>query len=76
MADHLKQKVKFCKKCNRDTIHIKNGKKTNWVLQSFLIVITAGLWLIPLLATYAWRALTTDLTGRKGWTCDACGSKG
>ena len=66
----VKQEVKFCKVCEAQTLHYKNGKKINWLLHIFLMIVTAGLWLIPFILILI---LGMNVWDSSKWTCSKCG---
>ncbi len=62
-------KLKKCKKCGRYTTHKRNVNKSSGLMifiHFALTVITAGLWLIPLII---WLILFTKIGG---WKCESC----
>ncbi len=77
MAKVVHQEVKFCKNCDKQTLHLRNGKEIKWVMHLVLTILTAGLWLIPFLIMFFWRMLTAPIPGtgggNKGWVCSGCG---
>jgi len=77
MAKILEQSVRYCKECNRETTHVRNGSKISWFMHFFLTLITAGIWLVAFVLMLIWKGLTSDIPGtggNKGWVCDKCGN--
>lgn len=67
----VKQELKFCKGCGRATLHYKNGKKINWLLHIFLMIVTAGLWVIPFVIILI---LGMNVWDSEKWVCSVCGN--
>jgi len=66
MATVIQQQLKKCKTCKSKTIHARNGKKMGlfgFLIHATLTIITAGIWLIPLII---WMVLTAQIGG---WKC-------
>lgn len=68
----VKQELKQCKQCERQTPHNKNDKKINWLLHIFLVIVTAGLWLIPFILVVL---LGMNIWSSEKWVCGSCGSE-
>lgn len=71
MAKQIEETIKKCGKCKKKTKHMRNGKKTGFVMalvHVVLVIVTAGIWLIPLII---WHLLNKSIGG---WTCEECGS--
>ena len=76
MAKKIEQQIKFCKKCNKNTIHIKNGEEIRWIMHLVLAIFTGGIWLIAFFAMLIWKGLTSPIPGTgggSGWICGECG---
>ena len=70
MTKALEEKIKYCRRCGRKTVHVRNYNKTSpimWLLHLILTVATGGAWLILLLI---WMLLNKKIGG---WTCRDCG---
>lgn len=68
----IKQELKPCKQCERQTLHQKNSSNINWLLHIFLTIVTAGLWIIPFLLIVF---LGMNVWDREKWVCSVCGSE-
>ena len=68
---YVQQKVMYCDNCKKDTIHIRNATKPNYLLHLLLIIITAGLW-IPffIISLIGGISITSE-----PWRCSVCGQK-
>ena len=73
MSNKLDQKMIYCKRCDKDTIHYRNNKEINWIMHLVLIILTVGIWLIPFALILIWHGLTKPIGG--GWVCLNCGEK-
>jgi len=76
MANVVYQEVKYCMDCEKNTLHMRNGKEENWVKHLFLTLITGGLWLIWLLLKLMGKGLTSPILGTgksNNWICSVCG---
>lgn len=68
----VKQKVMNCEQCDKPTLHFKNGKKINWLLHIFLVIVTAGLWILPFILILI---LGMNVWDSEKWVCNICGSE-
>jgi len=66
---HIEQKVKHCNTCNKQTLHYKNSSKINWLLHIFLVIVTAGVWIIPFLLIVILGANVWD---SEKFVCSSC----
>ena len=65
----IEEKLKHCNKCERETIHQRNGTKTGLIMILVHIVLTigtAGIWLALLIV---YKILTAKVGG---WKCSRC----
>ena len=70
MGKAIEETLKKCKRCKKKTIHVRNTNKAGFVMiliHVVLVIITAGIWLIPLII---WHLLNKNIGG---WTCQECG---
>ena len=66
MANNVEQKLMFCKRDQKTTLHYRNAKKRNFAFHAFMIIVTCFFWLIPMMFMRS---------GGKGlWTCSQCGT--
>lgn len=54
------EEYKYCKKCDKKTIHIGTKHKFNWIFHFVMIFLTGFLWLIPFLFYYMAKKDTGD----------------
>ena len=76
MGNVVKQELKYCKECERTTLHMRNGKEINWIKHLFLTLITFGFWLIWLLLKLIGKGFTSPILGTgkaNHWVCSVCG---
>jgi uncharacterized protein (DUF983 family) len=69
IMEYVQEKIKFCKKCNRNTKHYRNAKKPNYLLHLILIIVTGGLWIVPFL----FLIIFGIEIWRDKYRCEACG---
>jgi hypothetical protein len=69
----LKQELRFCNKCNHETLHYTKDGRINWLMHLVLILLTAGIWGIVLIFAILGKVGSISLTGTKG-TCSKCGA--
>ena len=66
MAAYVQESLKHCSKCKKTTLHRRNNSKSSGfmiLVHLILAVVTAGLWLLPVLA---WKLLCVRIGG---WKC-------
>ena len=66
--DVINERMKFCKKCNKATLHKGNGKKINWVMH-LVLMLFFGLGIITL--AFAVMGKTLSINGKMH--CSECG---
>ena len=74
MARKVAERVRQCKKCNRETLHYKNVKEMSWAMHLFFTLITFGVWLLIWFLLAIFHLITKPMGGK--WVCSICGSKG
>ena len=68
---YIQQKMIECETCKRKTLHVRNATKPNYLLHLILIIITAGLWIIPfLIILFGGINITSE-----PFTCTICGTQ-
>lgn len=76
MSTKVIEEIKFCKNCNKETLHRKNSKQMSWLMHLFLTVITVGAWLVIWLLMLGWHAISKTATAvGSHWVCSVCGAK-
>lgn len=76
MPVNVENKMKHCSCCRQRSLHHRNVNKmsSGWIFFNLVvIVLTAGLWLIPLIPISIYYTLTNPIIG--GWICSKCGKK-
>lgn len=74
MPVNVENKMKHCSCCGQRSLHHRNVNKMSggWIFVNLvLIVLTAGLWLIPLIPISLYYTVTNPIIG--GWICSKCG---
>ena len=67
----VEEKLLKCGSCNKITRHLRNNKKINWIMHLVLIILTVGVWIIPMFLVIF---LGVDLFKEK-FFCEICGEK-
>lgn len=65
----VEEKIKYCKRCEKSTAHIRNSKRTSglmMLLHVALTVITWGAWLVVVLILMVFSIRIG------GWHCKEC----
>ena len=72
MAKYIEEQLKYCKKCNSTTKHIRNNSKSSgfMILVHFILTLcTIGFWLGFVIV---WKILNAKIGG---WKCSGCEAK-
>jgi len=76
MSTKVIEEIRFCKKCNKETLQRKNSKQMSWLMHLFLTVITLGVWLAIWVVLLIFHALNKTATAAvSSWVCSVCGEK-
>ncbi len=73
MALAIEEKLLACKNCGKATIHHRNSNQMGVIviiINIFLVLITSGLWLIPLILFLVAKSI-----GKSVFYCRECGMK-
>ena len=65
----IEQEIKYCVNCEKQTLHMRNGTKHNWVKTLVLTILTGGLYIF-------WLLFTAPIPGtgskKSAWVCSTC----
>ena len=78
MSKVIEQSLEYCDICNKSTVHMRNARKVNWLMQLVLVLFTAGLWFVVILFWILIKGVSSPLPGTSGgsknpWICSSCG---
>jgi len=74
MARVVEQEMRFCKKCNKKTLHMRNSTQISWVMHLVLAIFTLGAWILVFLAIMLLKVVFTPLAllFADKWVCTVC----